>query len=361
LPWVFERGKRGGVAGIAVALALVSVLGFAAVARANTYQLYGPLAQRQGSVPGAYDYAEVGPQFEVTESGTSDDTYVCPSGQSISNWVVVADQIDSFGGTLWQWSSGSGNQINIHVTNWNPPASAPNGSVLLQVAGSCTTNPSEFPYDPGGCFGDFCPPSYPPGDYLPYWKGQLNQGNNGPYDELVKRAFCWSSTFPGCAQTLGARKVVRRFALHNGSNSIALAFRPPSFTRPPALRLSGAAGCVARRMDVSGQNRSGQLRLALRCRGLKRGAAVRVRFVKPVGLSFRLRRGTGSIRVRLAKPPGTVRPLMYLAYGRANKSCSKVSSRLRLHTRTFDLRVGARCGRAAGNAVAHLFVGGLLP
>src|SRR5437763_6458959 len=199
---MFNRGKVGGVAAVAVFAGLVGS-GFGSVARANTYDLYGPLAQRQGSVPGAYDFAEVGPQFEVTEGGTSVDTYVCPSGQSISNWVVVADQIDSFGGILWQWSSGSGNQINIHVTNWNPPASAPNGSVLLQVAGSCTTNPSEFPYDPGGCFGDFCPPSYPPGDYLPYWKGQLDQGNNGPYDELVKRAFCWSSTFPGCAQTLG--------------------------------------------------------------------------------------------------------------------------------------------------------------
>ena len=355
------RAKRGGGAGVAVVLALVSCVCFAPAARANTYQLFGPLAQRQGSAPGAFDYADVGPQGVVTYLGTSSDTYVCPTGQSISNWVVVPDNIESFGGTLWQWSSGSGNQINVHVTNWSPPASAPNGTVYFQFAGSCTTNPNEFPYDPGGCFGDFCPPSYPPGDYLPYWKGQLDQGNNGPYDELVKRAFCWSSTFPGCAQTLGARKVVRRFALHNGSNTIALAFRPASFTRPPALRLSGAAGCTTRRMDVSGQNRSGQLRLVLRCRGLGRGVAVRARFVKPVGLSFRLHRGTGSLLVRLSKPPGTVRPLMSLGYGRSAKSCRNVTTRVRLHSRTFDLRVSARCGRAAGSSVAHLYIGGLLP
>jgi hypothetical protein len=357
---VFGRVKRGRGAGVAVVLAVVSCCGFAAAAQANTYQLSGPLAQRQGSVPGAYDFAEVGPQFVVTESGTSVDTYVCRSGQSISNWVVVADEADSFGGTLWQWSSGSGNRINVHVTNWSPPASAPNGRVLLQLAGSCTTNSSQFPYDPGGCFGDFCPPSYPPGDYLPYWKGQLQNGNNGPYSELVKRAFCWSSSFPGCGQSLARRKQVRRFAVHNGTNTIALAFRPSSFTRPPVVRLRGAAGCTARRMDVSGQNRSGQLRLVLRCRGLKRGAAVRALFAKPVGLSFRLHRGTGSLLVRFSKPAGTVRPLMYLTYGRTNKSCRSVRDRVQLRSRTFDLRVNARCGRTAGSAVAHLYVGGLL-
>jgi hypothetical protein len=113
-------------------------------------------------------------------------------------------------------------------------------------------------------------------------------------------------------------------------------------------------------MDVAVQNRSGYLRLQLRCRGLKRGAAVRVLFVKAVGRSFRLHRGTGAIRVRLSKPPGAVRPLMYLAYGRANKSCSSVRTRLRLQSRTLDVRVNARCGRAARNAVAHLYIGGLL-
>jgi hypothetical protein len=153
---------------------------------------------------------------------------------------------------------------------------------------------------------------------------------------------------------VGARKAVRRFALHNGTNTIALAFRPPSFTRPPAVRLRGAAGCPSRRMDVSAQSRSGQVRLVLRCRGLKWGAAVRVRFVKPVQRSFRLRRGSGSIRLRLAKPPATVKPLLYQGYGRAAKSCSNVRDRLRLCSRMLDLRVNARCGRAARNAVAHL-------
>jgi hypothetical protein len=85
-----------------------------------------------------------------------------------------------------------------------------------------------------------------------------------------------------------------------------------------------------------------------------------VQFVKPVRRSFRLRRGSGSIRVRLAKPPGTVKPLLYLGYGRADKSCSNVRSRLRRRSRTLDLHINARCGRAARNARAHLYIGGLL-
>jgi hypothetical protein len=63
--------------------------------------------------------------------------------------------------------------------------------------------------------------------------------------------------------------------------------------------------------------------------------------------------------VRLAKPPATVKPLGYLVYGPASKSCRGVQDRLRMHPRTFDLRVSARCGRAAGNALARLYIGGL--
>jgi hypothetical protein len=51
---------------------------------------------------------------------------------------------------------------------------------------------------------------------------------------------------------------------------------------------------------------------------------------------------------------------MYLAYGPANKTCRSVRSRVHAGSRTFLLGVNAHCGRAAGNAVAHLYVGGLI-
>ena len=85
-----------------------------------------------------------------------------------------------------------------------------------------------------------------------------------------------------------------------------------------------------------------------------------VQLAKPLRRTFRLHQGIGSIRVRLPKPPGRAEPLSYLDYGTANKSCRSVRSQLRDRSRTFDLRVSASCGRAAGNAMAHLYVGGLL-
>lgn len=272
-----------------------------------------------------------------------------PSGQSISNWAVVGDVADSADRNFQPWSTGSGNQITVHVTNLSFSA-----TVYLRLAGSCTTAPLQFPYPPPA--GS----SYPPGAFQSYWDGVFSAGSPGPtqYAGLIQRAFCWSAAFPGCST--GAPQGTGRFALHNGTNTISLRFRNPGMTRPPAIRLAGAAGCTARRLRLSVQGHSGNLRLKLRCRELKRGAAARVRITKPVRRNFRLRHGSGSIRVQLAKPPGTVKPDASLAYGRANRSCRSVGSRLRLKSRTFDLRVDARCGRAAGNAVAHLYIGGLL-
>ena len=74
----------------------------------------------------------------------------------------------------------------------------------------------------------------------------------------------------------------------------------------------------------------------------------------------RLHNGRGSVEVRLAKPPGVANPLVYLAYGQANKSCGNVHTEVRDRSRNFDLRVTARCGRSAGNALAHLSIGGLI-
>jgi hypothetical protein len=334
-------------------VALVVGVGFVPSAAATVIKLSGPIVQRPGSVPGNFDFGYRGPQTKVTPWGTSSNTYVCPTAQSISNWVVVADTADSANRWFDAGSSGSGNQIHISVTDWSLTA-----TVHLRAAVSCTTAPNLFPYDPNSCGNFSCP--YPPGAYLPYWDGVFSSGAPGvaQYAELIKRAFCWSSTFPGCAA--GAPNPNRRLALRNGTNKISLTFRHSSGARPPAVRLSGAAGCTARRADLSVQNRTGNLRLVLRCRGLKRGAAVRVQFVKPLRKSFRLRRGSGSIRVQFAKPAGTVQPLLSLSYGRANRSCRSVRARLRAQSRTFDLRVDARCGRAAGNALANLYVGGLL-
>jgi hypothetical protein len=50
-----------------------------------------------------------------------------------------------------------------------------------------------------------------------------------------------------------------------------------------------------------------------------------------------------------------------VSYGGSDVPCKSIRHRLRLASSTLDLRVSARCGRAAGNATGHLYVGGLLP
>jgi hypothetical protein len=123
--------------------------GFGSVARASVYKLTDQVAQRD-VVPGYDDYGYRGPRFSVGGAGQSSvDTYVCPYNQSISNWVVVVDSIRSLGLDFWQWSTGSGNQINIHVTNWSLP------TAYLRLAGSCTDSPSQYPYPR-------CSPTIPP-------------------------------------------------------------------------------------------------------------------------------------------------------------------------------------------------------
>jgi hypothetical protein len=350
------------------AISLVAVLGcigFGSVARASTYHLSGPLVQRQGTSGSDTGYR--GPRFEVTRWGSSTDTYVCPSGTSVSNWTVVAALKDSVGRSYAPFSYGDRgteptNEITIHVTNWSLAA-----TVDLSAVISCTNAPAEFPYPPlpiPGCHtrpGRNCIPPIPPGEYEPYWDGQFQGHTPGApqYAELVKRAFCWSSTYPGCAANASASST-EQFAVRDGTDTIATRFADSSLTLPPAVRLAEPAGCTTQNGNVISENRTGYLRLRLSCRRLRRGSTARVRIAKPVTRSFRLHNGSGSIDVRLAKPADTVEPLVHLGYGPVDTPCRGVQDRLRMHSRTFDLRVRARCGRAAGNTMAHLAVGGLV-
>lgn len=349
------------LAAVALVATLLGLIGFGSIARASVYELSGPLVQRQGKA--STDVGFRGPRFEVTAWGTSVDTYACPAGYSVSNWVVVPALRDTVGRSFASWHTGSGNQITLHVTSSTLAATEDLTAVV-----SCATYPwDEFPYPPDpipGCHsrpGRSCIPPTPPGDFEAYWDSVFNTRTPGAaqYAELVQRAFCWSLTYPGCT-SLQPPTSAEQTALHDGTNTFSTVFRDPSSTLPPAVHLAEPAGCTAMRETQSSEDRSAYLRLVLRCHRLKRGAVARVQIAKPVRRSFHLRGGSGSIEVRLAKPPGAVQPLVDLGYGPADKSCKHVHDRLRLHSRSFDLRVDARCGRAAGNAVAHLYVGGLI-
>jgi hypothetical protein len=356
---LFVMKRHRWVAVAVLVAALLVCAGLASLAGANYTLLTHQVAQREGR---GRDFAYLGPQFEVGGGGTSADGYICPPGQDMSNWIVVGDNHTSTQASYSTWHSGSGNQITLHVTNWSrPPA------VKLRAVISCTNAPEEFPYTTSFQIPDCrstprksCTANIPPFEIWDYWAGVVAKAHTpgeSEYAALVPRAFCWSSTAPGCA---GAPVSAKQFALHDGTDAIATSLTGQSLTRPPAVHLAEPSGCKVRRMQVSEEQRSGALDLVLHCRALNRGAAAHVRIGKPRSVSFRLHAGSGSVRVQLTKPPGTAEPLMYLAYGPANKTCRSVRSRVHAGSRTFLLGVNAHCGRAAGNAVAHLYVGGLI-
>ena len=125
---------------------LAGYLGLGVTAQASTYHLSGPLVDRHG--PSGNDTGYRGPRFEVTPWGSSSDTYVCPTGTDVSNWVAVPALPGSVGRSFAPFSYGDRgteptNEITIHVTNWSLAA-----TVDLSAVISCTTAPSEFPYPP---------------------------------------------------------------------------------------------------------------------------------------------------------------------------------------------------------------------
>jgi hypothetical protein len=341
--------RRVRLAGLALVSALACCAGVASMAQADEYKLSDPIVQRLGQT--GFDWGYRGPQFTVTRWGTSSDTYDCPGSQTVSNLVVVGDVADSVDRGFSTGTIGAGTQVDVIVTNWSLAS-----SVYLRLAASCTNATSEFPFPPRRL------DPYPPGDYKPYWDGVFKTGSPGApeYAELIQRAFCWSPEYPGCPPGLAAPTGTKRFAVRNGANRISVPFTHLAGRRPPAVHLAGAAGCRARRMQMSVHNRSGHLRLLLRCRSVSRGATARVTIGRPIVRRFRLRRGGGRLRVHLAKPPGTIEPYAYVSYGPRGTRCRSVRHRLHLRSRTLSLRVNARCGRVAGNTRGHLYVGGLV-
>ena len=348
-------GRRE-LAGAGLILAVVACCGPAPAASADDYRLADPIVQRTGSDPlqpnrVATDYGYRGPRFVVTRGGTSSDEYFCPNGQTVSRWLVVADDATSNHRAVAYETDlvFTEPKFRIYATNWSLV------KVNLRLAASCTDDEGAFPYRP---------PRFRYGDYQPYWDQQFEGGappDAAAYAGLIRRAFCWTPpVWPGCNPTGPPPQATKRFALHNGTNNVSLTFTHRAGRRPPAVHLTGAERCRARRMRLSVYNRLGDVRLTLRCRGVKRGATARVRIGKAIVRSFRLRRGRGATEVHLAKPRGTVEPFVHVSYGKKRTPCASVRPHLRLRPETLSLAVNVRCGPGAGNATGHLYVGGLL-
>jgi hypothetical protein len=361
---MFARGVGSRLVAIALVAAVVGCTGFATVGRAAVYRLHNPLTSR---LVGAYtEYGYIGPPTILGgwPARSEDDYYCPPEAQVWRGTQVVGDSRDS--ADRWFAESGpSGprgaffSDNHLHLVGYHSVIQ--NWSIYglhLRAVMTCTNDRTFYGY-PQGDERDCSPALKHCGDYLAHWLQVLDAGNPHvpQYVDLIGRVFCWSQAYPGCASALAES---RRFALHDGTDTISEQFDYSSSTRPPEIRLTGDAGCTARHLGGSVDNGIGELRLVLSCHALKRGAQARLRIVKPVRVSFRLHRGIGRVRVQLAKPRGTVAPILDVGYGPADKRCSHGHAGLRMRPQSFVLRVKARCGSAAANAIAHLYIGGLI-
>lgn len=347
-------GQRRRTPRVALLAALLVCCGSASIARANIYYLSNPIGERPAPTGGT-DHIYVGPEFSVGFAGskspfpeTSTDAYYCPPSEVFSGFVVAAADAasneDHWDYTLPNRPALPGpfgpDHLRLEVTNWSFQTRHRNSTNLRLIA-SCTAGAPDAPLRP------------PTGSYQSWYDEHVGQG---AWAELYERAYCWQ---PYCGG-VSATQNVSRIALHNGTNTISTTLTRQSPTLPPAIHLTGADGCTAQRNGLQGGDRSDELSLVLECTGIKPGAEARLSVAKAHRVDIPLRHGNGSIHVELAKPPGTIDPPMYLGYGPDHEPCRSVSNQIRVRSRTFDIRINARCGPAAGDQVAHLYVGGLL-
>lgn len=347
----------------------LALLSLAPDVRADAYVGADLITSRDNNdaYPGVtyHEWVYKGPRVFVQGQSINRDTYQCApwGGQNANNWVAVADDTETSG--LSFTSTGTSNVSDSRqyyaVITWNWSDT----TAHIRVMTSCTDHSGVFPTTA----------SY--GDYLSRWTASLWAGKPD-FVCLVNNAFKWGGCGGYPAQQRSFRAVApplveltqvarpegNTFALVNGSNSLDLIFRQPRGSlRPPAIYYSTTpanAGCAARRMGVPVNDGFGSVHLVLRCSGLRPGATAKLRIGPSIKRTFRLSKGTGSGRVHLDKPPGRVRPLVYVGTRPATAPCTVRSRRTHMARRTVDLRITGHCDRVTHGTRGELFVGGLL-
>jgi hypothetical protein len=355
--------------GILTAAAVLAGCALAPAARADFYP-YGPedlITSRTGPYPPGLnngvprtgvERAYKGPRVFVRGYSTNSDTYQCAKDdEQVNGWVAVANDLLSNKRSFTSTSTaylGQAPPYSVTTTNWSE------GGVNLRVVSACTPDPNAFPYHL----------SYGPYNYA--WIASLWSGA-ADYVKLVRTAFKWDAAGtravraapspPALAPLVpAAAPSGNRYALRNGVTTLDLTFRQPrGDRRPPAIYYStqpATAGCEAQRMPVTVVDGFGTLHLVLHCHGLQPGASAKLLVRPAIRRTFLLRRGSGSGRIHLDKPPGRVAPLVFLGAGSA--PCTITRNGLRLARRTMDLRIEGRCGAVQPGARGELAVGGLI-
>jgi D-alanyl-D-alanine carboxypeptidase len=156
---------------------------------------------------------------------------------------------------------------------------------------------------------------------------------------------------------------VRTIALRRGVTKVDLSVRHRAGKSPPAILLSTAPAslrCSVADYSYLNHERRARFRMAIRCPNARQRASATLAFRAPLRQAFRLRNGSGTVRVEADVPRGDVLPLGRLTTRPRNTDCRVGPARLQRGSRRFAATSQVHCRGLPADAKGVLAVGGLI-
>jgi hypothetical protein len=157
--------------------------------------------------------------------------------------------------------------------------------------------------------------------------------------------------------------IVRTVPIRGRITNVTLSVPHQTGSRPPAILLSirpANLRCVVSEYRYRAVNKRGTFKMKLRCPRAPSGARARLVFRAPYLRVFALRNGTGTVRVKVDKPPGNVRPLGDLTTRPRDTNCKATPTGHHVGARVFTASARVKCQGLPAHAKGVLAVGGLL-
>ncbi len=185
------------------------------------------------------------------------------------------------------------------------------------------------------------------------------RGRLAPLAVSVATAAILAGTFSAAA----AARTVKTFAVRNGVTSVTLTVPHTTGLRPPAILLStrpANLSCSVLSYRYHAIRKKGTFDLRIRCRKVGSGAQGRLVFRRPYVRVFKLHNGTGTIKLRLDKFPGTAVPLGQLTTRPRAAKCTATPTGQHVGRHVFTASARVSCHGLPHNATGVLAAGGLL-
>lgn len=163
--------------------------------------------------------------------------------------------------------------------------------------------------------------------------------------------------------TAAAARTVKTFAIRNGITSVRLTVPHTTGLRPPAILLSTRPAnlrCSVSSYRYHAIRKQGTFDMRIRCRKVRSGARGRLVFQRPYVRVFKLHNGTGTIKIRLDKFPGTAVPLGQLSTRPRTTRCTATPTGRHVGEHVFTASARVSCRGLPRDARGVLAVGGLL-